>query len=101
MKRSRKRIKTPVVKHEVTPDCNHGCRFIRVSDELWLCPHTSYGRASYLKGAVEEGWRLLERAGGYDKLIADQLEAEAQAKIERATERERARELANKALRYR
>jgi hypothetical protein len=51
------------------PRCRFGCRFIQVSDRLWLCPHASWGEASYMLGAVEEARRLLEKVGGYDTVL--------------------------------
>jgi hypothetical protein len=58
------------VKHVVKPRCKHECRFLQVTPALWLCPHAAYGQASYLKGAVAEARTLLERAGGYDTVLA-------------------------------
>jgi hypothetical protein len=66
------------MKHLVKPECRHKCTFIQITDGLYLCPHASYGQASYYRGAVEEGRRLLERAGGYDvvlKKLAEEEEA--------------------------
>lgn len=56
------------------PRCKHGCTFIEVTPALFLCEHADYGPASYLKGAVEEARRLVERAGGFEK-IRQQLDA--------------------------
>jgi hypothetical protein len=81
----------------VKPRCKHGCVFIEVTPSLFLCEHADYGAASYLKGAVEEARRLVERAGGFEK-IRQRLDAAqeeqrmaAQAARERALERRRVR----------
>ena len=58
------------MKHYVQPECKHKCRFVQVTDELWLCPHASYGATSYLTGAVEAARALLEKAGGYEAVLA-------------------------------
>lgn len=81
----------------VKPNCRHGCKFLQVSDGLWLCPHAAYGRASYLKGAIEEGRRLMERAGGYDALLARITERDD----EKRAERRRKQKAAGERVRYR
>ena len=88
-------------KHFVKPKCKFKCRFIQISDELWLCPHAAFGAVSDLKGGVEEGRRLLAKAGGYD-FVLGRIEAdEAEKKRDRVEERERLREIAQDALKYR
>lgn len=69
------------MKHYVKPECKQGCRFIQISDELWLCPHAAFGAASYYKGAIDEARALLERSGGYDAVLTrlEQKEGEARA----------------------
>ena len=57
------------MKHYVKPECKHGCRFLQVSDDLWLCPHAAYGATSYKKGAIAEARALLEKAGGYQAVL--------------------------------
>jgi hypothetical protein len=89
-----------VTRHVVRPSCRHKCRFLQISDELWLCPHAAFGRLSYLKGAIEEGRRLLDRQGGYEAVLARIVAAEDQLRIERAEERLEAQQRAQKRLRY-
>jgi len=69
------------MRHPVKPKCKHKCRFLQITDELWLCPHAAYGAATDLAGAVEEGRLLLDQAGGYDAVLAriQQREEEALA----------------------
>jgi len=64
------------MKHYVKPECRYGCRFIQITPALWLCPHASYGEASYLKGAVEEARAVLEKQGGYEAVLARLVKAE-------------------------
>lgn len=78
------------MKNIVKPECRHGCRFLQINDELWVCPHASYGNGSYRLGAVEEARRLVERAGGFEALV-DKLEHEEAAKRERKKEAQRER----------
>lgn len=87
-------------KHYVKPKCKYKCTFLQISDELWLCPHAAYGAAAELMGAVEEGRRLLERAGGYDLLLARIQTAAYEAKQKRKAERAKAQAKADGALRY-
>jgi hypothetical protein len=72
------------------PTCSKGCRMVLITPNLWLCPHASYGSMVSLRGAVEEGRRLMQQAGGYQK-IRDQLDKQDQ---ERAQEKAEARERA-------
>lgn len=81
----------------VKPKCKFGCTFIEVTPSLFLCPHASYGSASYLKGADEEARRLLDRAGGYDVVLA-RIEA---AKEEQRIAAQEAHEQALKRVRVR
>lgn len=71
------------MKTVVKPECRHGCTFLQISNQLWLCPHASYGAGSYLKGAVEEARQLLERAGGYDAVL-DKINKAKEAKRQAA-----------------
>jgi hypothetical protein len=75
------------VKHYLKPQCRHKCRFVQVTEELWLCPHAAYGAASYLSGAIADARALLERAGGYDAVLKRIVEREEE---QRAAARERA-----------
>lgn len=75
------------MKHVVKPTCRHKCRFLQISDELWLCPHASYGRLSYMKGAVEDARALMERHGGYDGLLAIITAEELRKQLDRDTAR--------------
>jgi len=77
------------MRRATTPRCRHGCRFIQISDTLWLCLHASWGATSYLRGAVEEARRLLERVGGYETVLAGIVAAEEERKEARKEERER------------
>lgn len=90
------------MKHLVKPECRHGCRFLQITPALWLCPHSSYGEASYLRGAVDEARALLARAGGYDVVLDDVERGEAKKKKDRDDERERRRlePRASKQVRY-
>lgn len=75
------------MKHLLTPTCRYGCRFLQISDELWLCPHAAYGQLSYRLGAVEEARRLLDHAGGYDTVLARVVRDEQAAKDEKRRRR--------------
>ncbi len=90
------------MKHLVKPECKHGCRFLQITPALALCPHASYGEASYLIGAVEEARALLERAGGYNAVLARIVAGEdARKEARRKRERERADEPpASRVVRY-
>ena len=90
------------MKHYVKPECKHGCRFLQITPALWLCPHASYGEASYLKGAVDDARELLAKAGGYDAVLARIVEAEEAKRADAREEREeRAKNPpASRALRY-
>lgn len=70
------------MKHYVKAKCKHGCRFLMITPSLWLCPHVAFGEASYLKGAEVEARALLERAGGYNAVLA-RVVADEQARRER------------------
>ncbi len=76
------------MKHYVKPECRHGCRFIAITPALSLCPHASFGEASYLKGAVDEARALLERAGGYETVLAGIIKQEEARKDAARKERE-------------
>jgi hypothetical protein len=80
------------MKHLIKPTCKHGCRFLQVTDELWLCPHAAYGQASYLRGAVKEGRQLLERAGGYEAVLGHIVATEDRKKEEKREQRKRKNE---------
>ena len=71
------------MKRATRPKCQYGCRFLQITEKLWLCPHTSYGQSSYLRGAVDLARDLVERNGGYNAMLEDVLEAEAKRKRER------------------
>lgn len=90
----------PKTKHYVRPECKHGCRFLQISDELWLCPHASYGRLSYMKGAVEDARRLLEHQGGYAVVLTRVEAAEAERKKERDEKLRENAERMQKTVRY-
>ena len=88
------------MKHYVTPTCKQKCRFLQITDGLWLCPHAAYGEATDKKGAVEEGRALLARAGGYEAVVARVLAAEAVKREEQRKKKEgKVRRLAE-SLRY-
>jgi len=87
------------VKRAVKPRCKYGCTFIEVTPALFLCEHADYGAASYLKGAVEEARRLVERAGGFEK-IRQRLDA-AQQEQRIAAEAAREQALESRRIRYR
>lgn len=91
------------MKHLVKPECKHGCRFLQITPALALCEHASYGEASYLAGAVEEARRLLERAGGYNVVLAGIVREEEAKKEARQKEREARRfePRASQQVRYR
>jgi hypothetical protein len=83
------------------PRCRFKCRFVQITDNLLLCPHAAWGEASSKLGAIEEGRRLLERAGGYEVVLARIVEAE-NAKREAAKEkREQKAKHLESTLRYR
>ena len=71
------------MKHYVKPECKYKCRFLQITDGLWMCPHAAYGEATDRKGAVEEARGLLARAGGYDAVLA-RVEGAEEAKREEA-----------------
>lgn len=50
--------------------CRFGCRMLEITPSLYLCPHASYGEANKLRGAVETARALLDKAGGYDTVLA-------------------------------
>jgi hypothetical protein len=89
-----------MTRHAVKPRCKYHCKFLQIADELWLCPHASYGAASYMLGAVEEGRRLLERAGGYDAVLARLEAAEYERKQARLKTRIEDERKAEAAVRY-
>ena len=74
----------------IRPKCKHGCTFIEVTPALFLCPHADYGSATNLKGAVEEARRLLDRAGGYDVVLARIEDAKEEQRIAAQEAREQA-----------
>jgi len=73
---------------------------LQISDELWLCPHASYGRLSYMKGAVQEARRLLEQQGGYDHVLSNVLAAEEARRMERQERLREQYQQMKKAVRY-
>src|SRR5262245_1620036 len=75
----------------VKPECRHGCTFLRITDNMYLCPHTAFGQATYLRGAVEEARRLLERAGGYEAELARINKEKEQKKLDKLADAERTR----------
>lgn len=79
----------------VKPRCKFGCTFIEVTPALFLCEHADYGSASYLKGAVEEARRLVERAGGFEK-IRQRLDAVKEEQRVAAQEKARAQALSRR-----
>jgi len=81
------------------PRCKYGCTFIEVTPSLFLCEHADYGAASYLKGAVEEARRLVEKAGGFEK-IRQRLDAAAEEQ-RLAAQEAKAKALQRRRLRYR
>lgn len=89
------------MRNVVKPECRHGCRFIQISDSLWLCPHASYGSSSYLKGAVEAARRALEQAGGYIKIVAALEAVEVARAKAREEERDKQRKRLASSVRYR
>jgi len=89
-----------VVKHVVKPRCRFGCRFIQVSTNLWLCPHASFGSASYLKGAVEEARAMVEKAGGYEAIVRRLQDQEGQRKHDREDALEQGRVNIARSVRY-
>ncbi len=90
------------MKHLVKPECKHGCRFLQITPALALCPHASYGEASYLVGAVEQARAMLEKAGGYNAVLAGIVrQEETKKEARRKRERERADEPpASRVVRY-
>jgi hypothetical protein len=87
-------------RHFVKPRCQFGCRFLQITDELWLCPHAAFGEASYKLGAVEEARRMMEKAGGYDKLLRALEAQEAEERREKRQKYLDAVERTQKAVRY-
>ena len=89
------------MRRATTPRCKHGCRFLEITPGLFLCPHASWGFTSNLRGAEEEARRLLERAGGYETLLAKIVEQEDKRKEEKREEREEKRERLQASVKYR
>lgn len=89
------------MRHVIKPECIHGCRFLQITDNLWLCEHAAYGPAVDQIGAVAEARRLLERAGGYAALLSKITTAEWAKKEERRKEREERTRAAAERVRYR
>jgi len=56
----------------VKPECPHKCVFVKITDQLFLCPHSSYGWATNLLGAEDEGRRLMAASGGYATMLTRQ-----------------------------
>jgi len=52
--------------------CPAGCRMVKITDTLWLCPHKAWGWSTNLIGAEAEARDLMERAGGYDAMLKRQ-----------------------------
>jgi hypothetical protein len=91
------------MRHYVKPECKHGCRFLLITPALWLCPHSAYGEASYLRGAVEQAREMLERSGGYVAVLAGVEAGEAAKKKKASDERRESRRIeppASKQVRY-
>lgn len=76
------------MKHLVKPTCRHGCRFLQITPALWLCEHASYGEASYLLGAVEDARAMLDKAGGYNVVLAKLVAEEDKRKDDKKKERQ-------------
>lgn len=76
------------MKHLVTPQCRFKCRFLQITDGLWLCPHAAYGEATDRLGAVDEARRLLERQGGYDAVLARVYQSEEAKRAEAREKRQ-------------
>jgi len=74
----------------VKPECRHRCRFLQITDRLWLCPHAAYGEASYMQGAVDEARALLERMGGY-QVVLRKLEDSESKRADEQRDKQRAR----------
>lgn len=83
------------------PRCRFGCRFVQITDNLWLCPHASWGEASWKLGAVDEARQLLEKAGGYDVVLARVIEAEDKKREESMKKREQKERRVEATLKYR
>jgi len=79
------------MRHPVKPECRHGCRFLQLTPALTLCPHTAYGEASYLKGAVEDARALLEKLGGYEAVLMRTIKKEDERRYDKEEERARQR----------
>jgi hypothetical protein len=88
------------MRHPTKPACRHKCRFIQITNELWLCPHAAWGASTDLKGAIEEGRKLLERAGGYDLVLRRVVAAEEAKRKAREEERERKHQRQRESLKY-
>jgi hypothetical protein len=93
-------VEAGVVKHYVKPECKHGCRFLQVSQGLWLCPHAAYGEASYYKGAIEDARKLLEKAGGYDAVLSRVVAEEEERKEDQRKRREEKQKRLADSVRY-
>jgi hypothetical protein len=89
------------MRHVTAPRCRFKCRLLPITDNLWLCPHASWGDAVYQLGAEEEGRRLMDKAGGYDVLLAKIMDAEDERKRHRRIDDEHRRDQAAAAVRYR
>jgi hypothetical protein len=66
------------------PGC--GCEPLQVSDSLWLCDHTAFGRARYYAGAVDEARRMLALNGGYQATLSKLKTKKRQGSRARASE---------------
>jgi hypothetical protein len=85
----------------VKPRCKHGCQFIQITDNLFLCPHAAYGAGSYKLGAVDAARALLERHGGYEAVVARMQKEEQQRREQREQQQREANQRAASSVRYR
>lgn len=88
------------MKHYVKPECKFKCRFLQITDAIWVCPHAAYGEGTDRIGAVEEARRLLERAGGYDQVLAGIQRAEFERKEAARKKREDKQTRLAQSIRY-
>jgi len=77
------------MRHLVKPECRHGCRFLQITPALSICPHMAFGEASYLLGAEDEARRMLDRAGGYEAVLARVVAGEESRRQKRAQARDK------------
>lgn len=89
------------MKHVVKPKCKYNCRILQVTDSIWLCPHLAYGEGTDLKGAVEAARELIDRAGGYDAVLARVENAESQRREEAKQKRDSKAQRIAESVKYR